>query len=189
LDKIGFENVDYTGIDISIKFMSKYKTSHKVLPDNWNIRFIRTTANNSIFEDNSLDIVFSASALHHLDLASVIEWVSNSLKPNGLLILHEPSSSNPFAKIGRSLVRDFHTKGEKPILPKRVKQLAYAHNLVLIYEKGLHYLTGSLQYLIGILGCPFPVAFCAYQVSRFIDGLITSPSWNYSFVQVYKKIG
>ena len=187
LDKIGFENVDYTGIDISIKYMRMCNTSRKILPDNWNTRFIRATADKAIFEENSLDIVFSASALHHLDLASVIEWVSNSLKPNGLLILHEPSNSNPFAKIGRKLVQDFHTKGEKPILPKHVKQLAYAHNLVLIYEKGLHYLTGSLQYLID--GLPFPVAFCAYQISRFIDSLITSPSCNYSFIQVYKKIG
>jgi SAM-dependent methyltransferase len=72
-------------------------TSGEIIPDNWNIRFIRASANMGLFKENSLDIVFSASALHHLELNAVVEWVSKSLKPNELLILHEPSSGNPFA--------------------------------------------------------------------------------------------
>jgi SAM-dependent methyltransferase len=186
LHKLEFQHVDYVGIDVSLKIMRMH-TRDEVVPDNWKIRFVKASANVGIFEKNSLDIVFSASSLHHLDLASVIEWVSNSLKPNGLLILNEPSSSNPFAKIGRKVVRDFHTKGEKPILPKHVKQIAHKHNLVLVYEKGLHYLTGSLQYLIGMAKLPFSLAFCVYHISRLVDYLITPPSWNYSFIQVYKK--
>jgi SAM-dependent methyltransferase len=188
LHKLEFQKVDYIGIDVSIKIMRMHSAGGQNFPDNWNIRFIRASANKAIFQDNSLDIVFSASALHHLELATVIKWISRSLKPNGLLILHEPSSSNPFAKIGRKLVRDFHTKGEKPLLPKHIEDLAYNHSLILIYEKGLHYFTGSLQYLIGRHRLPFPFTFCAYQMSRFVDALVTSPSWNYSFVQVYKKL-
>lgn len=188
LEKIKSLDVDYTGIDLSIKIMRMRKTSGKIFPTNWKIRFIRASANIGIFEDNSLDVVFSASALHHLQLPSAIEWISKSLKPNGVLILHEPSMGNPFAKIGRKLVRDFHTKGEKPLLPGHVEELAKKHNLVLIYSKGLHYVTGSLQYLDAIVKLPFAFMYCAYQVSKFLDTLVKSPSWNYSFVQVYRKI-
>ena len=187
LDKIKFQKVDYIGIDISIKFMRVNMKKNTNFPNNWNVRFIRTTANTGIFGDGSLDMVFSASALHHLNLSSVIEWVSKALKPNGLLILHEPSSGNFFAKFGRRYVRGFHTKGEKPMEPDKIKQVANDHDLELVYEKGLHYLTGSLQYLLGILKLPVPLVFCIYQISRFIDSLVLSPSLNYSFIQVYKK--
>ena len=187
LHNLDFHNVDYIGIDVSIKIMKMRSKEDNKRPDNWNIRFIKASANKAIFEDNSLDIVFSASALHHLELGTVIKWVSRSLKPNGLLILHEPNSNNLFAKIGRKLVHDFHTKGERPLLPEQIKNLAYDHNLTLIHEKGLHYFTGSLQYLVGLLELPNPIAFCAYHASKFIDALVTTPSRNYSFVQVYKK--
>jgi SAM-dependent methyltransferase len=186
LNCIGFENVDYVGIDVSIKSMSLCRRK-ELLPNNWNVRFIRASGNSGLFKESSLDIVFSASALHHMDLNSVMEWVSKSLKPNGLLILHEPSSKNLFAKIGRRFVHDFHTKGEKPMEPANIKELAKQHNLSLVYEKGLHYLSGSLQYLMGILKFPFPFVFCIYHMSRFIDTLILSPSWNYSFIQAYRK--
>ncbi len=188
LHRLDFQKVDYIGIDVSIKIMRMRSAGGQNPGDNWNMRFIRASANKAIFEDNSLDIVFSASALHHLELATVIKWVSRSLKPNGLLILHEPNRNNFFAKIGRKLVHDFHTKSEKPLLPEQIKNLAYDHNLTLIYEKGLHYFTGSLQYLIGILRLPYPFTLCAYHVSKFVDVLVTSPSRNYSFVQVYKKL-
>lgn len=187
LHKLEFQKVDYIGIDVSIKIMRMHSAGGQNFPDNWNIHFIRASANKAIFEDDSIDIVFSASALHHLELSTVIKWISRSLKPNGLFILHEPSNSNPFAKIGRKLVRDFHTKGEKPMEPSYIEELANQHDLSLVYEKGLHYLTGSLQYLMGIVKLPFPLVFCVYHATRFIDGLIESPSLNYSFIQAYKK--
>lgn len=187
LQKVKFDKVNYVGIDISIKTMKLCMTRDEPIPSNWSVRFIKASANVDIFKENSLDIIFSASALHHLNLYSVLEWVSKSLKPNGLLILHEPSSKNPFAKVGRKIVHDFHTKGEKPMEPGNIKQLSYEHNLTLVNEKGLHFLTGSLQYLLGIVRLPFPFVFCIYHISRFIDSLILSPSLNYSFIQVYKK--
>jgi len=186
-DRLEFETVYYIGIDLSMKTMQLRYTVERSPPASWKVFFFRTSANKSIFKENSLDIVFSASALHHLDVPSVMEWISKSLKPNGLLILHEPNNSNTLAKLARKFARNFHTKGEKPILPKDLTQIAYKNNLVLVYEKGLHYFSGSLQYLMGILRMPSPFAFCVYQVSRVLDNLITSPVRNYSFVQVYRK--
>jgi SAM-dependent methyltransferase len=188
LDKIGFQNVNYVGVDVSMKAMRTRVETDQAPPDNWNIFFLRGSANTRLFREGSLDIAFSASALHHLNLNTVIEWLAKCLKPNGALILHEPNSSNAFAKIGRKLIRDYHTKGEKPIHPEDVTQLAHKYNLALIYENGLHYLTGSLQYLMGILEFPIQISSRVYQMSRYLDTLVTSPSRNYSFVQAYKKI-
>jgi SAM-dependent methyltransferase len=188
LENLELQKVDYVGIDVSIKIMGMRRALGEIIPHNWKTLFVRCSANTPIFKEHSLDIVFSSAALHHLNPPSVMEWVSNSLKPNGLFILHEPNSGNPFAKIGRKVVRGLHTKGEKPMIPSNVKQLAYNHNLTLVYENGLHFLTGSLQYLIGMVKFPFPFVFCVYHISRFFDTLITSPNFNYSFVQVYKKL-
>jgi SAM-dependent methyltransferase len=187
LGMLQFGNVDYIGIDLSVKSMKLCLTGSYHIPKNWNVRFIKGSAETGIFKENSLDIVFSASALHHLNLFSVMKWIGKSLKPNGILILHEPSSKNPFAKVGRKFIHDFHTKGEKPIEPSSIRQLSHEHNLSLVYEKGLHFLTGSIQYLVGKVRAPFPLVFCIYHLSRYIDSIILSPSFNYSFIQAYIK--
>jgi hypothetical protein len=68
------------GIDVSSKFMSMCCVMpNSELPKSWKVLFVRTSANKSIFKDSSLDNVFSASALHHLDVDSVINWISKAL--------------------------------------------------------------------------------------------------------------
>lgn len=121
---INFAKVDYVGIDISLLSMLRCDEFYiKTLPPNWRVQFVRASANTSLFKHNSLDIVFSTSALHHLHVDDVIKWTSNSLKYGGLFILNEPSEMNPFAKLGRKVVRDFHTKSERPLLPEKIKKL------------------------------------------------------------------
>jgi SAM-dependent methyltransferase len=188
LGDLDFASVDYVGIDVSSKFMLMCDVMlNRELPKSWRVQFVRASANKSIFKDSSLDIVFSASALHHLEVDAVIYWISKALKPGGLFILNEPSEMNPFAKIGRKIIRDFHTKGEKPLLPNKLNRICQQNNLRLKYEKGLHFLTGPLEYLVGIFKLPNALSVSAYHLSRCFDRLVTSPSWNYSFIQMYKK--
>jgi SAM-dependent methyltransferase len=188
LGNLDFASVDYVGIDVSSKLMSMYdRFLDRELPKKWRIQFIRASANKSIFRDGSLDIVFSASALHHLKVEVVVNWVSKALKPGGLFILNEPSDMNPFAKIGRKMVRDFHTKGERPLLPNKLNRICRQKSLNLRYEKGMHFLTGPLEYLVGIFKFPNAFSEAAYHLSRRFDRLVASPSWNYSFIQLYKK--
>jgi SAM-dependent methyltransferase len=187
LSQIGFGRVNYTGIDVSSKFMLMYDRINTIVPGNWNIQFIRYSANLGLFPENSLDLAFSSAALHHLDVDAVIEWVSKSLKPQGLFILNEPSNKNPFAKIGRKIIRDFHTETEAALSPYDIKDIAHRNNLHLVYEKGLHFISGPLEYLVGILKLPSPVAVFTYFLSKNIDRLVTSPGWSYSFTQIYKK--
>jgi SAM-dependent methyltransferase len=185
LDSIEFLGVEYIGIDVSMKML---EDAIKIkFPNNWKIKFVRASANERIFKENSLDIIFCAGALHHLQTNAVIRWISSSLKPNGLFILNEPSDKNPFAKIGRRVVHDFHTKGEKPLVPSEVKRIAAHSNLELRYEKGMNFLIGPVYYLMGILNLPKVIVLSFYYPLHFIDLFIRSPSLNYSFIQVYKK--
>jgi SAM-dependent methyltransferase len=188
LNSINFSKVDYVGIDISLQSMLTCEEMYAgILQPSWKVQFVRASANTSLFKDNSLDMVFSTSALHHLDVNNVIKWISKSLKFGGLFILNEPSEMNPFAKLGRKVVRDFHTKGEKPLLPKKITKIASEYNLHLKYEKGLHFLSGPLMYCVEILHLPTPFSVFSYHVSKLFDRFIFSSSWNYSFVQVYRR--
>jgi SAM-dependent methyltransferase len=185
---VNFAKVDYVGMDISLHSMLRCEeVSTSRLPPGWKVQFVRASANMSLFKDNSLDIVFSTSALHHLHVDDVIKWISKSLKSGGLFILNEPSEMNPFAKLGRKVIRNFHTKGEKPLLPENIKKIANKYNLYLSYEKGLHFLSGPLMYCVEILHFPMPFSVFSYYVSRIFDHFMFSPSWNYSFVQVYRR--
>ena len=187
LDGLEFSKVNYVGVDISLNELQL--GVKRRLPDNWEAQFVRTSVNVPVFNENSINIIFSASVLHHLELESVMKWLSKSLKSKGLFILYEPSDRNPLAKIGRKLIDpNFFTESERPISANQVKQLAYKYNLKLIFEKGLHFLTVPLGYLFGILNLPKQVVYCIYPISRLFDYIITSPSWSYSFIQIYKKI-
>ena len=184
---IKFPSVDYVGIDVSLQTMLAHRDNDKYPNPYWKVRFVRASANTGLFKENALDMVFSTSALHHLKVNEVIKWTSKSLKRGGLFIMNEPSEVNPFARLGRKFVRDFHTKGERPLHPKKIKKIANEYNLHLRYEKGLHFLSGPMMYLVEILRLPMPLSILAYSVSKVFDHLIISPTWNYSFVQVYRR--
>ena len=187
LTGINFAKVDYVGIDVSFQSMIRSRDLCKINP-NWSVRFVRATANKAMFKNDTLDMVLSNSALHHLRVDDVINWVSKSLKSGGLFIMHEPSEKNPFAKLGRKFVRDFHTKGEKPLDPRKIEKIANENGLQLIHEKGLHFLSGPMMYCVEILHFPPRLSTLSYSVSNFIDRFINSPSWNYSFVQIYRRV-
>ena len=70
--RLKFSEVDYVGIDISIRIMQS--AAEKIPENNWRVQFVRTSANTPIFADDSLDNVFSASDLH----------LNTSIKPSPL---------------------------------------------------------------------------------------------------------
>lgn len=187
LDNLEFAEIKYFGADVSIKRLL-IGTGRKP-PNGWSTQFLRTSANKPIFNDNSIDIVFSAAALHHLDAEVAIELISRSIKPGGLFILNEPSLNNPFARVGRKMIKGFHTKGEKPLLPRETRQAAVRNKLNLVYEKGFQFFTGPLEYLVGMAKPPKPIVIFSYYFGRMVDSLVSSVSLNYSFIQIFQKIG
>ena len=191
LENLEFLTVDYVGIDISMNMMRLAKK--RPLPTNWNILFAKTSGNNCVFRENYFDVIFSISVLHHFDIDKILECISKSLKPNGLFIVNEPSERNPFAKIGRKLgvgygvYGFFKNKRKKPLLPQPITEAASNYQLELVYEKGMHFITWPLYYVLLSVKPPKALAVGAYNIFRFIDSFVSSPSLNYCFFQVYKK--
>jgi SAM-dependent methyltransferase len=185
LGRLPFQSVNYIGIDLSLKSL-QYVANNRI-PPNWNSLLVRTSANIALFMNESLDVVFSLGALHHLHVAKVIDWVSKSLKPGGLLIILEPSEGNPFAKVGRRFVKEYITQGERPLNPRDVKKLAVACGLRSVYERGIDFLTGPLSYLLGMKKTVPPIKMCIYLLSQAIDFVVRNQSISYAFIHIYKK--
>jgi SAM-dependent methyltransferase len=187
LGKLAFKAVKYTGIDISLKSLQHVAKVRKNTPPNWDSLFVRTSANLQIFMRESLDIVLSLGALHHLQVEKIIDWVSQSLKPQGLFIIQEPSEGNPFAKVGRNFIRDFNTEGERPLNPREIKNMAIRCGLAPIYERGINFLAGPLAFFPGIAKAPRAIKSVAYLVSVAIDSIVRNQSISYGFIHIYKK--
>ena len=183
---LGFKSAKYLGIDVSSKLLQRGIRKEK--PPNWDIKFVRASANDTVFDENFFDIIFSSAALHHLNLSKAMDHISKSLKKDGMLILNEPSINNPFAKIGRNFIKGFHTPGEKPLNPKLVEQCAKEYGLSMVFEKGSNFINGSLQYLIAIKPIPRRFEIFLYNIAKYIDKFINSPNLSYNFIQVYKKV-
>ena len=113
---------------------------------------------------------------------------SKSLKKGGIFILCEPSSKNPFASVGRRILKGFHTPGEKPLEPSEVQGLAEKNGLTMVYQKGEHFLTGPMEYLLGLRNVPVILVKLIYYLTTKVDLIIRSPSYNYDFIQAYKKL-
>jgi ubiquinone/menaquinone biosynthesis C-methylase UbiE len=178
--------VDYYGADISLKIMQAgLKRTH--IPNTWRVNFFRTTADKQLFADNSLDIMFSASALHHLELRPSIEWMARTLKQRGLLIISEPSQNNIFARIGRKLIPAINTGEEHPLDHIDVQRLARENGLQLAHEQGLYYLSGALEFLVLMMHSPLWLSKAIYAISRRIDNMVKSPDKTYAFLQIYRK--
>ncbi len=178
--------VDYYGADISLRIMQA-GLKRTYIPNNWRVNFFRTTVERQLFADNSLDVVFSASALHHLEVKPTIEWMARTLKQGGLLIISEPSRNNIFARIGRKLIPTINTKDEHPLDHMEVQRLAQEDGLQLLHEHGLHYLSGTLGFLVSIMHSPLWLSKAIYAISKDIDNMVKSPDKAYAFVQIYRK--
>lgn len=185
LTNIPFASVKYIGSDISLKSL-EYAAAKKEPPD-WNSIFIRSSANDQLFCDESLDMVLSAGALHHFQVERVFSWVSKALKLGGVFIIHEPSDMNPFAYLGRRFVKGFHTEGERPLKPSLIKKLAHSRNLNLEFERGINFVSGPLAYLFGMVRIPKPLKIISYHGSNALDEMIRNPSISYGFIHIYKK--
>ena len=61
LCNLGLANVDYVGIDISIKMMRL--AANEQMPKNWKTQFARISANKGVFKENSLDLVICDGVL------------------------------------------------------------------------------------------------------------------------------
>lgn len=80
---------DITAIDISEDLLEEARAKH---PEN---KFMIGDAMNLDFPDNSFDVVFGSSVLHHLDMKKSMTEIYRVLKPGGRIAFAEPNMINP----------------------------------------------------------------------------------------------
>ncbi|MBT8196589.1 MAG: methyltransferase domain-containing protein [Bacteroidia bacterium] len=78
-----------TAIDISPELLEQAKVK---LPE---AEFLVEDAMNMKYDDNTFDVVFGSSVLHHLDMEKAMTELFRVLKPGGRLVFAEPNMINP----------------------------------------------------------------------------------------------
>jgi SAM-dependent methyltransferase len=103
-----------TGIDISaVAARRARKEAERACVGN--VRFLVMDAEQMDFSDNSFDVVFGSSILHHLDLKRSLAEIARVVRPGGAAIFLEPMGHNPAINAYRRLTPHLRTRDEHPL--------------------------------------------------------------------------
>lgn len=67
------------------------------------------------FPDETFDLVFGSSIIHHLDVPRSLAEIRRILKPGGVALFKEPLGGNPIFDLYRKLTPDSRTPDERPL--------------------------------------------------------------------------
>ncbi|MFO7873938.1 MAG: class I SAM-dependent methyltransferase [Bacteroidales bacterium] len=99
-----------------------------------NASFFEMNAEHLNFEDDSFDLVFGNSIIHHLDLKQAYSEIKRVLRPGGVAIFYEPLGHNYFINKYRSSTSQMRTADEHPLLMKDIKLAgSYFHEVTVEY--------------------------------------------------------
>lgn len=76
------------------------------------------------FRDESFDMVFARSIIHHLDIGRALSEICRVLKQCGKFTVLEPLGTNPIINLYRRLTPDSRTSGEHPLLSRDIVSFA-----------------------------------------------------------------
>jgi len=68
------------------------------------------------FPDDSFDLIFGSSVLHHLNLEKTFSEMRRVLRPGGVVLFTEPLGHNPFINLYRRLTPRLRTEDEHPFM-------------------------------------------------------------------------
>jgi ubiquinone/menaquinone biosynthesis C-methylase UbiE len=103
------------GIDISPKMIERAKETAVNHGVSERISFCVMNAEALEFADETFDIVYGHSILHHLDLEKARTEIYRVLKKGGIGVFLEPLGHNPFINLYRKLTPHRRTPTEKPL--------------------------------------------------------------------------
>lgn len=86
-----------------------------------NATFLEMNAEDLRFEDESFDLVFGNSIIHHLDLHKSYSEIKRVLKPGAKAVFYEPLGHNYLINKYRQATPDMRTEDEHPLLMKDIK--------------------------------------------------------------------
>jgi ubiquinone/menaquinone biosynthesis C-methylase UbiE len=84
------------------------------------------------FQDESFDLIFGVSVLHHLDINKAVSEFYRVLKPKGIIIFAEPLDINPFSKMIRYFTPKARTIDEQALRFIDLRTIGNNFNLELI---------------------------------------------------------
>lgn len=94
-------------------------------------------ANNLEFADESFDMVFGGSILHHLDFVRALDEIQRVLKPEGRILFVEPLDTNPIGKIVRALTPQARTQDEQPLRTQEIAEIQKRFQATFFYQQFL----------------------------------------------------
>lgn len=99
-----------TAIDLSEELLARARANNK----NSNAVFTSGDVHKLCFSDNSFDVVFGSSVLHHLDVAKAFTEIFRVLKPGGRIVFAEPNMLNPQIMIQKNIPFIKKLMGDSP---------------------------------------------------------------------------
>lgn len=89
------------------------------------------------FADQSLDMVYGAAMLHHLDHIMALDEIKRVLKPDGKMFFIEPLDVNPVAKLVRLMTPKARTVDEQPWRLRELREVNERFDCIYYYEEFL----------------------------------------------------
>lgn len=131
------------------------------------------------FGDESIDIVFGRSIVHHLDVDTSLREISRVLKPTGKFTVLEPLGMNPLINLYRRLTPKSRTTGEHPLVSADLKLFnRYFHKIDRHY---LYFLT-IIAYIYKLLDKNDERFISIFNGFFLIDELLLRAIPYYSFL-------
>lgn len=109
-----------TGIDLSDVAIAQARHAAERL-HGVNMTFETMNAEAMTFPDDSFDVVFGSSILHHLELHSAYAGIARVLRPGGSALFLEPLGHNPLINAYRRRTPAFRTPDEHPLLRRDIE--------------------------------------------------------------------
>lgn len=108
-----------TAIDISDFAIKTASEKARELGLN-NASFVEMNAEELEFNDDTFDLVFGNSIIHHLDLEKSYAEIKRVLKPGGKAVFYEPLGHNYLINKYRDATPEMRTEDEHPLLLKDI---------------------------------------------------------------------
>lgn len=104
-----------TCIDISNEMveLTRRRALHSGVPNQ--INAFHMSGEDLNFPDNSFDVIYGHSILHHLNLDITTSHLKRLLSPNGIAVFLEPIDYNPMLRIFRRVTPSRRTPTEQPL--------------------------------------------------------------------------
>lgn len=97
--------------DYAIKTAAEYAKKEGLT----NLEFREMDAESMEFEDETFDLIFGNSILHHLDVEKSYTEIVRVLKPGGRAVFYEPLGHNIFINLYRRATPEMRTEDEHPL--------------------------------------------------------------------------